>query len=83
MKLKLFAQELLNIKHMKKLGEEVCTEYTHTAVYERFLEVNRPLSEDMQVKCCPSSHKAVHHDMMPLPALGSRYVLAGSKAGEP
>lgn len=68
---------------MKKLSGEVCTEHVHAAVYERFLEVNRPFSEGMQVKCCPSSHKAVHHDVMPLPAVGSRYLSAGSKAGEP
>lgn len=37
--IKTVCSKLLSVKHMKQLGGEVCTEYTHTAEYERFLEV--------------------------------------------
>lgn len=53
MRSKLFAQELLSIKHVKKLGGEVCTEYMHAVRYERFLEVNRTFPEGTQAEALP------------------------------
>lgn len=82
MRSKLFGQELSGIKHTKKLSKEVCAEHTEPGM-KGFWRWMDPSQMERGQKCCPRSHNTVHHNAVPLPALGKHVFTAGSKAGEP